>query len=71
MQPSEIENMYYYEYWYYVKNLADYIKNKNKQTQDQQEQADKQQSQMSSKYKTPKMPKVPTFKQPTLRMPKM
>ena len=71
MQPSEIENMYYYEYWYYVKNLAEYIKQKNKANEDQQEQANKQQSDMSSKYKTPKMPKVPTFKQPSMKMPKL
>jgi hypothetical protein len=38
MQPSEIENMYYYEFWYYVKNLSEYIKNKNKQQGEQQEQ---------------------------------
>ena len=71
MQPSEIENMYYYEYWYYVKNLSDYIKEKNKQTKDQQEQANERQSSMSSKYKTPKMPKVPTMRTPTLKMPKL
>lgn len=71
MQPSEIENMYYYEYWYYVKNLAEYIKQKNKANEDQQEQANKQQGDMSSKYKTPKMPKVPTFKQPSMKMPKL
>jgi hypothetical protein len=71
MQPSEIENMYYYEYWYYVKNLSEYIKNKNKSQTDQQEQADQQQSSMSSKYKSPTMPKIPSMKTPSFKMPKM
>ena len=71
MQPSEIENLYYYEYWYYVKNLSEYIKAKNKQSEDQQEQASSRQNDMSSKYKAPKMPKVPTMKQPSLKMPRL
>ena len=71
MQPSEIENMYYYEYWYYVKNLSEYIKAKNKQQADQQEQAEKQQSSYRSQYKQPKMPKVPTMKTPSIKMPKL
>ena len=71
MQPSEIENMYYYEYWYYVKNLSECIKERNKQQKDQQEQANERQNSMSSKYKTPKMPKVPTMKQPSIKMPKL
>ena len=71
MQPSEIENMDYYEFWYYVKNLSDYIKEKNKQQSAQQEQQEAQSSQMSSAYKTPKMPKVPNIKPPSLKMPKL
>lgn len=70
MQPSEIENMYYYEFWYYVKNLSDYIKNKNKQQGEQQEQQDKQMSSMRSAYKAPKMPKTPKISTPSIKMPK-
>jgi|TARA_Y100000385_G_C12855225_1_gene534867 hypothetical protein len=70
MQPSEIENLFYYEFWYYVKNLSDYIKEKNNQNKDQQEQQAQQQSEMSSKYKTPKMPSVQSFKAPSMKMPK-
>lgn len=70
MQPSEIENMYYYEFWYYLKNLSEYIKEKNNQNKDQEEQSAKQQSEMSSKYKTPSMPKVPQMKAPSMKMPK-
>ena len=71
MQPSEIENMYYYEYWYYVKNLSEYIKEKNKQQQAQQEQQESQSSAMRKQYKTPTMPKVPSIKQPSFKMPKL
>ena len=70
MQPSEIENLFYYEFWYYVKNLSDYIKEKNNQNKDQQEQQAQQQSEMSSKYKTPKMPSVQSCKAPAMKMPK-
>ena len=62
--------MYYYEFWYYVKNLSDYIKNKNKQQGEQQEQQDKQMSSMRSAYKTPKMPKTPKISSPSIKMPK-
>lgn len=70
MQPSEIENMYYYEYWYYVKNLSEYIKAKNKQQGEQQEQTDKQMGSMRSQM-NPKMPKAPTIKTPSIKMPKI
>lgn len=69
MQPSEIENMYYYEYWYYVKNLSEYIKAKNKQQSEQSEQQEKSASSMRSAY-TPKMPKTPSLKSPSIKMPK-
>ncbi|MDB9800924.1 hypothetical protein OAB94_00945 [Flavobacteriaceae bacterium] len=70
MQPSEIEEMFYYEYWYYVKNLQEHIKSKNKQQMDQQEHAESQRS----SFKTPQMPKAPnmsSFKAPSMKMPKM
>tara|TARA_Y100000287_G_scaffold182444_1_gene180000 strand:+ start:2868 stop:3089 length:222 start_codon:yes stop_codon:yes gene_type:complete len=73
MQPSEIENMFYYEYWYYVKNLSEYIKEKNKQQQAQQEQQEERSSSMRNQYKpkAPKMPKMPSIKTPSFKMPKM
>jgi hypothetical protein len=71
MQPSEIENMYYYEFWYYLKNLSEYIKEKNNQNSDQEEQTAQQQSDMNSKYKMPSMPKVPQMKASSIKMPKM
>ena len=70
MQPSEIENMYYYEYWYYVKNLSEYIKAKNKQQGESQEQQDSQMQSMRS-ASSPKMPKTPNLKTPSLKMPKL
>jgi len=62
--------MYYYEYWYYVQNLQEYIKAKNKQTSEQQEQQEKQSAAMRSQS-SPKMPKVPTMKAPSFKMPKL
>jgi sortase (surface protein transpeptidase) len=70
LQPSEIENLYYYEYWYYVKNLQEYLKAKNKQQEDQQEQAEAQKNSYKM-HKTPKMPKVPNLKTPSLKTPKL
>jgi|TARA_B110000305_G_scaffold217940_1_gene257683 hypothetical protein len=70
MQPSEIENLYYYEFHYYLKNLTEYIKEKNNQNKDQEEQQAQQQNNMSSKYKTPAMPKIPNMKAPSMKMPK-
>ena len=67
LQPSEIENMDYYEYWYYVKNLQEHLKERNKQNKDQQEQANER----TNSFKTPKMPKVPNLKTPSLKMPKL
>jgi hypothetical protein len=70
MQPSEVEEMFYYEYWYYVKNLQEHIKSKNKQQMDQQEHAESQ----KSAYKIPQMPKAPSmssFKAPSMKMPKL
>ena len=72
MQPSEIENMDYYEYWYYVQNLQEYIKAKNKAETDQQEKQEKQ-SQSMRAAAAPKMPKisVPSMKAPSMKMPKI
>jgi len=70
MQPSEIENMFYYEYWYFVKNLQEHIKDKNNQNKDQEEQQQQQASEYSS-MKAPSMPKIPTMKAPSIKMPKM
>ena len=72
MQPSEIDSMFYYEYWYYVQNLQEYIKAKNKAETDQREQQEKQ-SQQQRAAATPKMPKMsmPSMKAPSMKMPKL
>jgi len=64
MQPSEIEELPYYEFEYILKNLSDFLEEKNKQ---EKEGHEKQQANTPnySKYgkqfsgmKTPKMPNV-------------
>ena len=66
LQPSEIDNLDFYEYTYYVQNLMEYLKQKQKQEGQQQEQ---QQEQMAdykkympnpNSYKSPKMPSKPS-----------
>jgi sortase (surface protein transpeptidase) len=66
IQPSEIDQLEYYEYWYYVQNLKDHLDKKNKAQKDQ-EQA------QSEKYSTSKYtnPKVPSMNMPSVKMPKI
>jgi sortase (surface protein transpeptidase) len=61
MQPSELENLEYYEFHYLMKDLADYLKKKNEAESGQQEQS----SDMMSKMKIPNM-KIPNMKIPKL-----
>lgn len=61
LQPSEIEGLDYYEYWYYIKDMTEVIKKENKSNTEQQEQQANAQSSM----------KMPSFKQPSFKMPKM
>ena len=66
-----IENMYYYEYYYYVKNLSEYIKAKNKQQSEQQEQQESSMGSYRSQMSSPKMPKTPSLKTPSIKMPRL
>lgn len=64
LQPSEIEGLDYYEYWYYIKDMTEVIKKENKNAEQQQEQ------QQQNAPKSPNM-KMPSFKQPSFKMPKL
>jgi len=64
LQPSEIEGLDYYEYWYYIKDMTEVIKKQNKDSDAQQEQ------QQSNSANRPSM-KMPNFKQPSFKMPRM
>ena len=61
MQPSELENLEYYEFHYLMKDLADYLKKKNEAESGQQEQG----NDMMGKMKMPNM-KIPNMKIPKL-----
>lgn len=62
LQPSEIGNLYYFEYYYYIERLVDKLK-KQKEESDRQQ---KEQAEKQSQYKAPKYtkPKVPSYKAP-------
>jgi hypothetical protein len=62
IQPSEIDKLEYYEYWYIVKDLADFIKKQNEGQKEQEENAYKYNDSMKS-------PKAPNIKQPSIKMP--
>jgi len=62
LQPSEIEGLNYYEYWYYIKDMSDVISRENKSNAEQQEQMNTQ--------STPSM-KMPKFNTPSFKMPKL
>lgn len=59
MQPSEIEEMPYYEYHYTLDFLIKDIKEENRRTQ---EQNDSQKSSAPKMPKMPSMPKIPTMR---------
>lgn len=65
MQPSEIENMPFYEFEITLENLKDFIKEKNDAEKGQHDSANKNMPDMS-KFKSPSMssPKMPSFKMP-------
>ena len=68
MAPSEIDNMNYWEYEYFMHELNKLVEEENKQNEKQKEQYDmntimkQQQSQQSKMMRTsqPKMPNIPT-----------
>ena len=61
LQPSEIENMDYYEYHYFVKDMTKVLKDQEKGNTDQSQQAEDMKSQM----------KMPSMKMPSVKMPSM
>ena len=61
MQPSELEDMEYYEFHYLVKDLIEHLKEENKQNQGQNDTASGMMSNM----------KMPNMKMPNISMPKM
>lgn len=71
MQPSEVDKLEYYEYWYIVKDLAEFIKKQNDGQKGQEEDT-------YGKYGDPqKMAKsqmnnmkTPSFKTPSFKTPK-
>ena len=61
LQPSEIEALDYYEYHYFIKDLADVLKKKQETDNNSNEEAQKQQQ----GYKMPKV-NMPTVKMPSI-----
>ena len=61
IQPSEIENLEYYEFHYLVKDLIEHIKEENKQNQGQNDATAGAMSGM----------KMPNMKMPNMKMPKL
>jgi hypothetical protein len=61
IQPSELDNLEYYEYHYLIKDLIEHLKNEQK---NQQGEKDQTQGMMSNM-------KMPSFKMPNMSMPKM
>lgn len=68
LQPSEIENMPFYEFEYTLENLKDFLKEKNEAEKGQSDQMNKNMPDMS-KFKAPKMPSTP--KMPNIKMPRL
>lgn len=67
LQPSEIDNLDYYEYFYYVQNLKEHLEKKNKAQREQEEGANEKMSKykkgmstnpMAKNFKMPKMPNM-------------
>ena len=77
IQPSEVEALPYYEYFYIVRELSDMLKEQQKGQKQQEEDFQEQ----KSSFKQPQMPKMPNmgsmsggFKAPTMpsvKMPKL
>ncbi len=61
VQPSELNNMEYYEYHYVVKDLIEHLKKENEANKSQQDAASGMMSGM----------KMPSIKMPNMKMPKM
>lgn len=67
LQPSEIENLEYYEYHYFTKDLTEVMKRQQKGEEVQQEQQN--QMMQNTGIKAPKI-NVPSIKMPSMKMPR-
>ena len=68
IQPSEVESLPYYEYFYIVKELSTMLKEQQKGQQRQDEAQSEQMANMKSQM--PKMPNMNSFKPSSMKMPK-
>lgn len=76
LQPSEIEALPYYEYWYYVKHLTEHLKGQDSANRKEQDKYEEQSNDMKSQAKMPKMPNYGNFnagsmKMPSVKLPKL
>ena len=69
IQPSEIESLPYYEYFYIVKELSNMLKEQQKGNTRQEESTAATMDNMKSQM--PKMPNMSSMKTPSLKMPKL
>ena len=69
MQPSEIENMFYYEYHYHLRELSAMLKEQQKDSEKQESAQNDQMAAMKSSM--PKMPNMSAPKMPNIKMPKL
>lgn len=70
IQPSEIDRMPYWEYETVKEEVHKYLKEKQKQNEQQNDDYASQRKQMSSGFK-PSAFKTPSFKSPNIKIPKI
>jgi len=68
IQPSEVESLPYYEYFYIVKELSEMLKEQQKGNTKQEESMNEKMDSMKSQM--PKMPNMGSMKAPSIKMPK-
>jgi len=68
IQPSEVESLPYYEYFYIVKELSEMLKDQQKGNAKQEESMNEKMSDMKSQV--PKIPNMNSMKTPSIKMPK-
>lgn len=69
IQPSEVESLPYYEYFYIVKELSEMLKEQQKGNTRQEESMNEKMDSMKSQM--PKMPNMASMKAPSIKMPKL
>ena len=67
LQPSEIEALDYYEYWYFIKDLSKVLEEKNKESSRMNDEINEQRANQPKL----KQPKMPSIKMPKLNSPKL